>query len=88
MIHIEINNEGLYKTAKKLGHHFDAEETIENALKIYINHLQQQQRSLLDNKINKKNQEKRTFGQHKGLINMSDDFDEPLPSSFWFGDDR
>lgn len=26
---------------------------------------------------------KRVFGQHRGQIRMSPDFDEPLPESFW-----
>lgn len=26
---------------------------------------------------------KREFGIHRGLMKMSDDFDEPLPESFW-----
>ncbi len=34
--------------------------------------------------IDKKN---RTLGLHKGMIEMSDDFDEPLPDSFWLGND-
>jgi len=29
---------------------------------------------------------KRTTGLHKGRIWMSDDFDEPLPDSFWMGE--
>ncbi len=28
---------------------------------------------------------KRVFGQHKGQIWMSDDFDDPLPDEFWLG---
>lgn len=31
--------------------------------------------------------EPRVFGKHRGLISMSDDFDEPLPDSFWLGED-
>lgn len=27
------------------------------------------------------------FGLHHGLVWMSDDFDAPLPDSFWLGDD-
>ena len=30
----------------------------------------------------------RTFGQHRGLIEMNEDFDEPLPDNFWLGDDQ
>ena len=29
----------------------------------------------------------RTAGLHKGAIQMSDDFDAPLPDSFWLGDE-
>lgn len=29
----------------------------------------------------------RTFGLHKGMIEMSDDFDDPLPDNFWLGID-
>lgn len=28
---------------------------------------------------------KRVFGQHRGKIHMSEDFDAPLPDDFWFG---
>lgn len=28
----------------------------------------------------------RTAGLHKGAMQMSDDFDAPLPDSFWLGD--
>jgi len=27
----------------------------------------------------------RVFGQSRGRIHMSDDFDEPLPDDFWLG---
>ena len=27
----------------------------------------------------------RVAGLHEGMIEMGDDFDEPLPDSFWFG---
>ena len=30
----------------------------------------------------------RVFGLHRGLMKMADDFDDPLPDSFWFGDDE
>lgn len=30
----------------------------------------------------------RKFGLHRGMIEMSDDFDAPLPDSFWFGEDE
>ena len=46
MINVAINNESLYKTAQELGHHHDAEETIEIALQVYITHLQQQKKIL------------------------------------------
>jgi hypothetical protein len=28
----------------------------------------------------------RVFGQYQGRISMSEDFDEPLPESFWLGE--
>ena len=30
---------------------------------------------------------KRRAGMHPGAMVMSDDFDEPLPNSFWLGED-
>lgn len=30
----------------------------------------------------------RVFGLYAGKIRMSEDFDDPLPDSFWFGDDE
>lgn len=30
---------------------------------------------------------KRIFNMHAGLVWMSDDFDDELPDSFWFGDE-
>lgn len=32
-----------------------------------------------------KTQGKRVFGQYRGKLKMSDDFDAPLPDDFWFG---
>ncbi len=29
--------------------------------------------------------EKRVFGEYRGRIRMSEDFDEPLPDDFWLG---
>ena len=29
----------------------------------------------------------RIGGLHRGMIKMSDDFDEPLPDSFWLGEE-
>jgi hypothetical protein len=29
----------------------------------------------------------RIMGLHRGMIWMSDDFDDPLPDEFWFGED-
>jgi len=86
MINISINNESLYKAAQELGHHYSAEETIENALKVYISHLQSQPISSKASKLTHK--KTRTFGQHKGLIKVSDDFDNSLADSFWLGDDE
>lgn len=86
MINVAINNESLYKTAQELGHHHDAEETIEIALQVYITHLQQQKKNS-SHTTNLTNKKTRTFGQHRGLITISDDFDESLSDSFWLGDD-
>jgi predicted DNA-binding antitoxin AbrB/MazE fold protein len=30
----------------------------------------------------------RILGLHPGAMQMSDDFDEPLPDSFWLGEDE
>ncbi len=30
--------------------------------------------------------QQRVFGQYQGRIKMSEDFDEPLPDSFWLGE--
>ena len=30
--------------------------------------------------------QRRIFGQYQGRISMSEDFDEPLPESFWLGE--
>ncbi|MCF7970087.1 MAG: DUF2281 domain-containing protein [Methylococcaceae bacterium] len=86
MINIAINNESLYKTAQTLGHHYNAEETIENALQIYIQYLQQNKQT--PTLSVSQNKQPRKFGQHRGLIEISEDFDEPLPDSFWLGDDE
>ena len=32
--------------------------------------------------------EARVFGQFRGKARMRDDFDEPLPDSFWLGEDK
>ena len=33
------------------------------------------------------NAKPRVFGEHRGLIEMSDDFNAPLLDSFWLGED-
>lgn len=30
----------------------------------------------------------RVFGQHRGMATLSEDFDTPLPDSFWLGNDE
>lgn len=37
---------------------------------------------------NNKTKTPRVFGQHKGAVWVSDDFDTPLPDEFWLGSDR
>jgi hypothetical protein len=32
-------------------------------------------------------QHARIFNMHSGAMNMSDDFDDELPESFWFGEE-
>ena len=88
MINIAINNESLYKAAQELGHHYDAEETIENALQVYITYLQQQKSATKATGLIKKNKKPRIFGQHRGLVTMDDDFNDSLPDSFWLGNDE
>lgn len=34
-----------------------------------------------------KNQSPRKFGQFRGKVQMSEDFDDPLPDEFWLGAD-
>jgi antitoxin (DNA-binding transcriptional repressor) of toxin-antitoxin stability system len=33
----------------------------------------------------RKNIGKRVFGEYRGKIRMSEDFNDPLPNDFWFG---
>lgn len=35
-----------------------------------------------------KNLGKRTPNLHRGVFEMSDDFDDPLPDEFWLGEDK
>jgi len=35
-----------------------------------------------------KPKKERIFNLHAGLVTISDDFDDELPDSFWFGDDE
>lgn len=37
--------------------------------------------------VPKPSSQKRIFGLHRGSMQMTDDFDDPLPDSFWLGDD-
>ncbi len=41
MVNVILNNDSLCEAAQRLGHHETIQETIENALKLYIEHLQQ-----------------------------------------------
>ena len=38
--------------------------------------------------VTPQSKKKRTPNLHAGLVWMSDDFDDELPESFWFGDDE
>ena len=38
--------------------------------------------------ITEKYSKHRKFGLHRGLMKMSDDFDAPLPDSFWLGEEE
>jgi hypothetical protein len=49
----------------------------------FIEFLSQTQRSTSEPAAPKK---QRVFGQYAGRIKMSADFDEPLPDSFWLGE--
>jgi len=42
MLNVLINDEKLCETAQQLGHHTNPQETIEKALKMYVEYLQQQ----------------------------------------------
>jgi hypothetical protein len=87
MINVSINDDTLCTTAKQLGHHYNIEETIESALHVYIHYLQKKAPAQSMDNPAAANNKPRTFGQHRGLVEMSEDFDESLPDSFWLGDD-
>ncbi len=50
----------------------------------FIEFLYQTQQSALQQSTIPKKQ--RVFGQYTGRISMSEDFDAPLPDSFWLGE--
>lgn len=43
MLNVTITNEKLCETAQQLGHHTNFQETVEKALKLYVEYLQQQE---------------------------------------------
>lgn len=74
----------------------DISESIANAVRLlspeqrqqvfnFINFLSEQQKVSIEQNSQVPKQ-KRVFGQYQGRISMSEDFDEPLPDSFWLGD--
>ena len=38
--------------------------------------------------ISRQTREARNFGEYRGKIEIADDFDAPLPESFWLGGGR
>lgn len=42
MINVAINNENTVKIAQQLGHHQNLQETVEKALEMYVQYLEQQ----------------------------------------------
>ncbi|MFI3219252.1 MAG: hypothetical protein QX189_09040 [Methylococcales bacterium] len=42
MINVAINNENTIKLAQQLGHHSNLQETIEKAIEMYVQYLEQQ----------------------------------------------
>jgi hypothetical protein len=75
MINIAIHNEQNVTLAQQLGQHKDLQETVEKALSLYLQHLQQQ----------KNPTKQRTVGEYVGKIVIHDDFDAPLGDDFWLG---
>ena len=74
----------------------DISESIANAVRLlspeqrqqvfnFIKFLSEQQKVSIEQNSQVPKQ-KRVFGQYQGRISMSEDFDEPLPDSFWLGD--
>jgi hypothetical protein len=51
----------------------------------FINFLSEQQKVSIEQN-SQAPKPRRIFGQYQGRISMSEDFDEPLPDSFWLGD--
>lgn len=74
----------------------DLSDSIANAVKLlspeqrqqvfnFVSFLSEQQKISIEQNSSVPKQ-RRVFGQYQGRISMSEDFDEPLPDSFWLGD--
>ncbi|MCY7337213.1 MAG: DUF2281 domain-containing protein [Chamaesiphon sp.] len=74
----------------------DLSDSIANAVKLlspeqrqqvfnFVSFLSEQQKISIEQNSSFSKQ-RRVFGQYQGRISMSEDFDEPLPDSFWLGD--
>jgi hypothetical protein len=50
----------------------------------FVEFLSQHRMNIIEESVSPKQQ--RVFGQYQGKISMSEDFDEPLPDSFWLGE--
>ena len=68
----------LQKTAKQQSRSVD--DIVQQLLR---QHLKPPENTVFNTK-----EDKRTFGQHRGLATMTDDFNETLPDSFWLGNNE
>lgn len=68
----------------------EVDENNEIHIKVPDGHAHQQARIrvVFDSKQRLEPRRARVFGQYRGKARMSDDFNEPLPDSFWLGEDK
>ena len=55
---------------------------VEQGEEVFISHERAQFKPVL---VTPPSAKKRQFGQHRGKIRISPDFDQPLPITFWLG---
>lgn len=64
-------------------------ESVQQEVYDFFKFVKQRHEQELDNpsdSLSPKIKKTRTFGQHRGLVEMRDDFDDALADSFWLGD--